>query len=335
MGGAEITGNGGETRYHSLQIEFRKRLSRGLQFGGSYTFGKGYLENFYSHRRPFEYTEDTGAEGNVTHAFKANWVWDLPFGRGRHWATNVSGFVDRLVGGWSFDGIARVQSGRLVDFGNVRLVGMTNEEFSDEFKLRFDDAGRVVYNLPQDIIDNSVKAHAVSATTLSGYGDLGPPTGRYLAPANGPDCIEIAQSNVTNRSNRVRRMRRARARRHGSAAGAVRPERREARPDRRPRRRRVPRRDVECVQPAVVRAGRATPTATTDTTSTALRYRAVGRDHEPRRPVRDSRELVDLVFSLRSRVRRSPKGDWRLPTGRLRLPPRSAGLRSPALSLPF
>ena len=45
--------------------------------------------------------------------------------------------------------------------------------------------------LPQDIIDNTVKAFSVSATSASGYGKLGAPTGRYLAPANGPDCIEI------------------------------------------------------------------------------------------------------------------------------------------------
>jgi hypothetical protein len=35
-----------------------------------------------------------------------------------------------------------------------------------------------------------VKAFQVSATTATGYGALGPPTGRYLAPANSPTCIE-------------------------------------------------------------------------------------------------------------------------------------------------
>ena len=45
--------------------------------------------------------------------------------------------------------------------------------------------------LPQDIIDNTVKAFSVSATS-AGLRRQGAPTGRYLAPANGPDCIEIA-----------------------------------------------------------------------------------------------------------------------------------------------
>ena len=52
--------------------------------------------------------------------------------------------------------------------------------------------------LPQDIVDNTVKAFNVSPTSATGYSDLGAPSGRYLAPANGPDCIEIAQGEDIN-----------------------------------------------------------------------------------------------------------------------------------------
>jgi hypothetical protein len=64
------------------------------------------------------------------------------------------------------------------------------------FKLRFDDAGKAIYMLPQDVIDNTLKAFSVSATSPTGYGSLGPPSGRYLAPANGPDCIEMTDPNL-------------------------------------------------------------------------------------------------------------------------------------------
>jgi hypothetical protein len=57
--------------------------------------------------------------------------------------------------------------------------------------VRIDHAGREVYMWPQDIIDETVKAFSVSATSPTGYGDLGPPSGRYFAPPNGPDCIEV------------------------------------------------------------------------------------------------------------------------------------------------
>ena len=41
------------------------------------------------------------------------------------------------------------------------------------------------------MIDNTIKAFSVSATSPTGYGAGGPPTGRYFAPPNAPDCIEV------------------------------------------------------------------------------------------------------------------------------------------------
>jgi hypothetical protein len=192
IGGANVTGNGGASRYHSLQLELRKRLAQGLQFQANYVYGDTYLTSRYSLRTPRLFTLDTGTEGTLTHAFRTNWVYELPFGQGRRFAGSVGPWMNRLVGGWSFDGIARIQSGRSLDFGNVRLIGMDAKELQDSFKLRFDHAGRLIYMLPQDIVDNTVRAFSVSATSATGYSDQGVPTGRYMAPANGPDCIEIA-----------------------------------------------------------------------------------------------------------------------------------------------
>jgi hypothetical protein len=52
--------------------------------------------------------------------------------------------------------------------------------------------------LPQDIIDNTIRAFNVSATSATGYGGA-PPTGRYLAPANGPDCLQIVRGDCAPR----------------------------------------------------------------------------------------------------------------------------------------
>jgi hypothetical protein len=192
LGGVGVTGNGGYTKFNGLQLELRKRLSHGLQFQTSYAYARGYESVRYSFRTPRRTRLDAGTEGGVTHAFKPNWVYELPFGQGRRFASNVGPMLDRLMGGWSLDGIARIQSGRLLDFGNVRLVGMSREELQDAFKLRFDDANKAVYMLPQDIIDNTVRAWNVDATSATGFSELGPPTGRYIAPANGSDCIETS-----------------------------------------------------------------------------------------------------------------------------------------------
>ena len=194
LGGAEWTGNGGYTKYHSAQFELRKRLSHGLQFNANYVFGKAYDSSRFSLRSPRITTLQTGTEGGVTHAFKANWTYELPFGQGRRFLSGAGAVLDRIVGGWSFDGIARIQSGRMLSLpAGTRLVGMTEDDLRKVFKIRFDHDGKVVYNLPQDIIDNTVKAFSVSATSATGYGADGPPEGRYFAPEFGPDCIAVVE----------------------------------------------------------------------------------------------------------------------------------------------
>ena len=192
LGGAELLGNGGYTKYNSMQLELRKRLSHGLSFQSSYVFGKAYSSERYSLRTARKFVPQSGTVGGVTHAFKANWTYEMPFGQGRRFGANAGPFLERLIAGWSFDGIARIQTGRQLDFGNVRLVGLTQDDLRGMFQLRFDDAGKAVYMLPQDVIYNTVMAFSVSATSATGYSNLGVPEGRYIAPANGPDCIEVA-----------------------------------------------------------------------------------------------------------------------------------------------
>lgn len=87
----------------------------------------------------------------------------------------------------------------MLDFGNVRLVNMTKKDLQEAFKLRFDDAGRAIYMLPQDIVDNTLKAWNVTPT---GYSS-GAPEGRYIAPANGPDCIELGQGDDINNASAI------------------------------------------------------------------------------------------------------------------------------------
>jgi hypothetical protein len=196
MGGAFIRGNGGGTDYKAFEVELRRNMSHGVYFRTSYTFGRAYEWDRFSMRSPFQKRVNTGSEGSVTHALKLYGIWELPLGKDKRFFGGSSGLLDRIIGGWQIAGTTRVQSGRMLVFGNVRLVGMSRKEFQKSFRLRFDDAGKAIYMLPQDIIDNTLKAFGVSATSPTGYGSQGPPSGRYLAPANGPDCIELVDPNL-------------------------------------------------------------------------------------------------------------------------------------------
>jgi hypothetical protein len=191
--GAGLVTNAGGTRADSVQVEFRKRLSRGLAFNTSYTWSDAFVAQRYGFQKPLEDIRQAGQVGNVQHAFKGNWIFELPFGKDQRWGGNASGLLNALIGGWEIDGVGRVQTGEQLDFGNVRLIGMSKDEFSKAINLRVAANGQV-FILPDDIIQNTVRAFNVSATSANGYSALGAPTGRYMAPANGPDCIETSPS---------------------------------------------------------------------------------------------------------------------------------------------
>jgi Carboxypeptidase regulatory-like domain len=208
LGGAWSIENNGRTWYDSLQVELRRRLSKGLLVQGNYTFAKAFTNAYTSSASVIGQPttlrnmalSKTISPFNVTHAFKVNWIYELPIGKGKLLGGNVGGALDRVIGGWEFHGAARLQSGTPFNFGNVQLVGMTREDLQAVTKMRFNDAAKIAYFLPQDIIDNTIRAFNVSATSATGYGTAGAPTGRFIAPASRGNCIEAftGQCGTTN-----------------------------------------------------------------------------------------------------------------------------------------
>jgi hypothetical protein len=210
LGGAWLTTNDQlSSNYDALQIEVRRRFAGDLLIAGNYSLANATMSNFYTLREPAELiTSNASSSGGagvgstLRHAFKMNWVWELPFGKGKKFGGSAGSTLDRIIGGWQWSGNGRIQSGQIFDFGgltvnnqtgNVRLVGMSPKEFQKMFKVyqRPDSTGKIrIYMLPQDVIDNTIKAFNASATSPTGYGALGAPSGQYLAPASNGDCIE-------------------------------------------------------------------------------------------------------------------------------------------------
>ena len=203
--------NGGSSTYNGLQIEIRRRLSNGLLVQGSYAFSKAMTNDFFAlssqngndqPRTLRDPSQDKGISPYDTrHAFKVNYIYELPFGRGHRFAYDGPGnsVIDRLIGGWETHGIIRWNSGRPVLLTSGRftfnqfesgviLVGMNASELQDLIKIRKDplDSTRgTVAFLPQDVIDNTLKAFAIGCTVPVGKTDCGP-TGRYIAPPTTP-----------------------------------------------------------------------------------------------------------------------------------------------------
>jgi hypothetical protein len=191
QGSAYLETTSGNTRYNSLQIELRRRMTQGLVVSSSYQFSFGRQTwTQRSLREDWFYIPSTGGP---IHSLKINWVYELPFGHGKPIGNGVSRWMDKVIGGWEIDGVGRIQTGPIFNFGGYRLVGMTEEDLQAMFKMYSltDSAGKEhLYMLPQDVIANSILALSTSsATTATGYaGAL--PTGRYLAPSSSPDCVQ-------------------------------------------------------------------------------------------------------------------------------------------------
>jgi hypothetical protein len=193
-GGAFVVDNTGASWYDGMTLELRRRMARGLLLQGSYTWAKSESLGFSSSSvlawQPSSIRnrslDKTYAPFDIRHAFKVNYIYELPFGKGKQFMDGVGGFVNGFVGGWSLNGTLRVQSGTAFDLGNIQLVGMTSADLQKAVEIR-KDPNKIVFFFPQDIIDNTIKAFNVS---LNGFSSQGAPTGRYIAPANSNGCVQ-------------------------------------------------------------------------------------------------------------------------------------------------
>ncbi|MGE3345073.1 MAG: hypothetical protein AB7L71_16750, partial [Vicinamibacterales bacterium] len=198
-----VTDSGAFSDYHALQVEVRRRLSRGLSANVNYQYAIEGGSAFDG----FSFGRTMVSTANVRHAFKFQTDWTLPVGRGQRYGANMHPILDGILGGWSVNAVGRIQA-RTMNFGNVRLVGMTVDELTDMYKFyRRTNAstGRTeVWMLPEDVILNTRRAFSVSSTTDDGYSSLGAPTGRYIAPANSASCIQIVAGDCAPRAVLVR-----------------------------------------------------------------------------------------------------------------------------------
>jgi hypothetical protein len=185
--------------YHALQIELRRRLTSGFQINGSYQYAteRGSVNLGEHFGRVLDPTD------NVRHAFKTQWNYSLPVGRDQRFGSDLHPLVDALIGGWEFNGNGRIQT-RTVNFGNVRLVGMTTKDLTKMYEYRRvidETTGEpVVAVLPDDVILNTRRAWSFSATSADGYSALGAPVGRYIAPPNTPDCLQLKNGDCAPRT---------------------------------------------------------------------------------------------------------------------------------------
>jgi hypothetical protein len=113
----------GSSDYHAFQASFRKRFSNNLTFDFNYTlshsfdtasglepdgstFGGSFIVN------PLDLRVDrANSDFDVRHLINANYIYNLPFGKGQKFLSNLSGVGNFILGGWQTTGIFRWNTG--------------------------------------------------------------------------------------------------------------------------------------------------------------------------------------------------------------------------------
>jgi hypothetical protein len=134
----------GHSDYHALQLTARKRYSSGYQVDVNYTLSRskdlgsqverggafgnfsnggytGFLLNSFDPEAHYSYSDF-----DVRHQVNVNWIAELPFGHGKKFGANTSGFVNEIIGDWSIAGLMRVTSGFPFNVYNCRSCWVTN-----------------------------------------------------------------------------------------------------------------------------------------------------------------------------------------------------------------
>ncbi len=112
----------GYSWYHSLQMNLERRFARGYTIGLNYTFSKFMqaTETLQSDDlRPTEVISDL----DRPHRLTFSGIWELPFGRGKALAKDISPLANVFIGGWQLGGVYTFQSGAPINWGNIIFYG--------------------------------------------------------------------------------------------------------------------------------------------------------------------------------------------------------------------
>jgi hypothetical protein len=130
-------GNYSSSSYNAGSVEIRRRFRSGLNFQANYTFSKvftDYSADTTGDAVRFYPNLDNAQPGlnraranfDLTHAFKANFLYQLPFGKGHSWAPE-NAVLSQIVSGWKVSSIFTLQSGP--PFSILSGVGTLNRSF--------------------------------------------------------------------------------------------------------------------------------------------------------------------------------------------------------------
>lgn len=135
----EYASNDGNSDYNALELTLRRKSSKGLSYSLGYTFSHGFadfVDNLTTASLPqnsYNYSAQmSNSDLDIRSRFIGNFIWDLPFGRGKRFLSGENA-ASRWLGGWQFNGIVTLQTGSpfSVTAANDGLLGSNHAVYAD------------------------------------------------------------------------------------------------------------------------------------------------------------------------------------------------------------
>ena len=234
---ADVLLNSGFSNYHSLQIEFRRRFSQGLQVQANYAWGKSLTDvgsspnggndnqtrfsPLLDNAQP--QLERSRADFDIPHTFKTNFLYELPFGPGKKFNPG-NRIARKFVEGFQLSSIITWQSGNNLSFlsgrgtlnrggrsttTNTADTSLTNDQLKDLLGVFQNERG--IFFINPSVIGRDGRAVAADgASPFSGQVFFNPNAGSVGSlerlAFNGPqqffwDFSVIKRTTITESTN--------------------------------------------------------------------------------------------------------------------------------------
>jgi hypothetical protein len=132
--------NKGFSSYNGFLATVSKNSAKGARFDVNYTWSHSIdnvsaVANFIPSSQGFGYVCDVlqpracraNSDFDINHVISADFIYDLPFGRGRTFGANTPLWLDEIIGGWTLSGLPGWRSGQALNTRtNAYVAGYAN-----------------------------------------------------------------------------------------------------------------------------------------------------------------------------------------------------------------
>ncbi len=188
--------NKGFSNYHGLLVTLDKNMSQGLRFEFNYTWSHS-IDNASVGANENSLFTATGficdilqpracrasSDFDIRQEITSNFSYDLPFGRGKMFASDASRWLDEAIGGWSFSGLPSYRTGLPVPV------------YSDAFLASFENDDPAIFTGNKADLKTKVNVD-YSTDTVYDFPGGSAGAAKVLSEFRGPIGLEYGQRNI-------------------------------------------------------------------------------------------------------------------------------------------